>query len=140
MLKPKKIKYNKQHRGRLKGQYHKKSLLKFGSYGLQAKESCWLTAKQIEALRRVITRVIKREGTLWFRIFPHKPISTRVPESRMGAGKGAITHWVATIKDGIILCEISDISPELAKKVLTLANHKLPIKTKIIRNKCIKKI
>ena len=109
-----------------------KSKIEFGKYALQAQESCWLTAKQIEATRRVIMRIIKREGKLWLRIFPHKPITTRVSESRMGSGKGAVTHWISVIKIGVILLEISEISVEVAKKVLKLAAHKLPIKTKMI--------
>ena len=132
MLKPKKLKFNKQHRGRLKGNYSSKTQIYFGQYALQAQESCWLTAKQIEATRRVIIRLIKREGKLWLRIFPHKPITTRVSESRMGSGKGAVTHWVSVIKKGVILFEISSISLILAKEVLTRAAHKLPLLTKQI--------
>jgi large subunit ribosomal protein L16 len=129
MLKPKKIKYNKQHRGRLKGNYMSKNKIYFGQYALQAQESSWFTAKQIEATRRVVTRIIKRDGKLWFRIFPHKPITTRVAESRMGSGKGEVTHWVSVIKKGAILFEISSSSLIVAKEVLAHAAHKIPFKT-----------
>ena len=132
MLKPKSSKFSKIHRGRMTGNAYKSIKLTFGTYGLMAQASHWITAKQIEATRRTITRFLKREGNLWILIFPQKPISQRVAESRMGAGKGNITHWVAVVKPGNILFELSNIEKTVAKKALLRASIKLPLKTQII--------
>ena len=132
MLKPKNSKFAKIHRGRLTGKVNKSVTLNFGQYGLMATESYWVTSKQIEATRRTITRFIKREGKLWILIFPQKPVSCRVAESRMGAGKGTVSHWVAVVKPGNILFEIAGIEKTLAKNAFLRASVKLPIKTKII--------
>lgn len=133
MLKPKKIKFEKQQRGRLKGNVSTANNLIFGNYALQAQEACWLLEKQLEATRRVIIRTLKREGKVWIRVFPQKSISKRISESRMGSGKGTIAYWVAVIKPGVILIEISTISEIIAKQALIAAAYKLPIKTKIIK-------
>nr|YP_010596548.1 ribosomal protein L16 [Chrysotila carterae]WAK83184.1 ribosomal protein L16 [Chrysotila carterae] len=132
MLLPKRTKFRKLHRGRLKGTATKGNTIVFGDYGIQALEPVWLTSRQIEATRRSITRYVRRTGKIWIRVFPDKPITERAAESRMGSGKGAVDYWVAVIKPGMILFEINGLSPEMAKKVLKLASYKLPIKTKIL--------
>lgn len=134
MLKPKQIKFLKQHRGRKTGKLSSKIKKNFGDFTLEAQEAFWLTAKQIEATRRTIMRAIKKEGKLWTIIFPHKPITMRTVESRMGAGKGSVSHWVAVIKPGTRLFEISGVSQIVIKKAFKAAAQKLPIKTKIICN------
>lgn len=135
MLLPKKTKYPKMQRGRLKGKASRNIKLNFGEYGLQALESTWLTSKQIEAVRKTIIRYTKKVGNLWINIFPHKSITARSPESRMGSGKGAVSYWVAIIKPGIILFELNNLSKEIAFKALKCASYKLPIKTKILIKK-----
>jgi large subunit ribosomal protein L16 len=132
MLLPKRTKFRKVHRGRLKGIATKSNTIIFGEYGIQALEPVWLTSRQIEATRRSITRSVRRTGKIWIRIFPDKPITERAAESRMGSGKGAVDYWVATIKPGNILFEINGLSKEMAYAVLKTASYKLPIKTKII--------
>lgn len=132
MLLPKRTKFRKLHRGRLKGTATKGNTIVFGDYGIQALEPVWLTSRQIEATRRSITRYVRRTGKIWIRVFPDKPITERAAESRMGSGKGAVDYWVAVIKPGTILFEINGLNPEMAKKVLKLASYKLPIKTKIL--------
>ena len=132
MLLPKRTTFRKQHRGRLKGKACRGNKISFGEYGLQALESTWLTSRQIEATRRTITRYTKRGGKLWITIFPDKPVTFRASESRMGSGKGAVEYWVAIIKPGRILFEISGVSYETAKSALKTAAYKLPIKTKFI--------
>nr|YP_009729402.1 60S ribosomal protein L16 [Caulerpa ashmeadii]QHQ73314.1 60S ribosomal protein L16 [Caulerpa ashmeadii] len=137
MLQPKRTKFRKVHRGRLKGKLKKKETLLFGDFGLEALEPCWLTGQQIEAGRRVLSRITKRGGRsrtqIWIRPFPDKSVTYRPPETRMGSGKGAPEKWVAVIKPGQILYEIQGISdPLLAKKALKNAAYKMPIKTKII--------
>ena len=132
MLLPKRTKFRKVHRGRLKGVATKSNTIVFGEYGIQALEPVWLTSRQIEATRRSITRSVRRTGKIWIRIFPDKPITERAAESRMGSGKGAVDYWVATIKPGNILFEINGLSKEMAYAVLKTASYKLPIKTKII--------
>ena len=131
MLLPKRTKFRKVHRGRLKG-ISKANTVVFGEYGLQALEPVWLTSRQIEATRRSITRYVRKTGKIWIRIFPDKPITERAAESRMGAGKGAVDYWVAVIKPGAVLFEINGLQKEEAYTVLKLASHKLPIKTAII--------
>jgi large subunit ribosomal protein L16 len=131
MLLPKRTKFRKVHRGRLKGVSTANTVV-FGEHGIQALEPVWLTSRQIEATRRSITRNVRKTGKIWIRIFPDKPITERAAESRMGAGKGAVDYWVAVIKPGAILFEINGLEKEAAYKVLKLASHKLPIKTKIV--------
>jgi large subunit ribosomal protein L16 len=131
MLLPKRTKFRKVHRGRLKG-VSKADTVVFGEYGIQALEPVWLTSRQIEATRRSITRYVRKTGKIWIRIFPDKPITERAAESRMGSGKGAVDYWVAVIKPGAVLFEINGLEKERAFKVLKLASYKLPIKTKII--------
>nr|WCH56167.1 ribosomal protein L16 [Calliblepharis sp.] len=132
MLSPKKTKFRKQHRGRMQGNACKGNKIAFGDYALQTLEPGWLTSRQIEATRRTITRYVKRGGKLWIRIFPDKPVTARPAETRMGAGKGAPEYWVAVIKPGHILFEISGISQETAKQAMKLAAYKLPVHTKFI--------
>nr|YP_011006144.1 50S ribosomal protein L16 [Dictyotopsis propagulifera]WAM63148.1 50S ribosomal protein L16 [Dictyotopsis propagulifera] len=132
MLSPRKTKFKKQQRGRLKGKASRGSSINFGEYGIQALEPTWVTSRQIEATRRTITRYTKRGGKLWIRIFPDKPITARATESRMGSGKGALDYWVAKVKPGTILFELSGVSELLAKEAMEIASYKLPIKTKFI--------
>nr|WKK50239.1 ribosomal protein L16 [Ochrosphaera neapolitana] len=132
MLLPKRTKFRKLHRGRLKGIATKGNTVVFGDYAIQALEPVWLTSRQIEATRRSITRYVRRTGKIWIRIFPDKPVTERAAESRMGSGKGAVDYWVAVIKPGTVLFEINGLNREMAYKVLKLASYKLPIKTKII--------
>jgi large subunit ribosomal protein L16 len=131
MLLPKRTKFRRQHRGRLKGVSNANTVV-FGEYGIQALEPVWLTSRQIEATRRTLTRYVRNNGKIWIRIFPDKPITERAAESRMGSGKGTVEYWVAVIKPGAILFEINGLDKETARKVLKLASYKLPIKTKII--------
>ncbi len=132
MLSPKRTKYRKQHRGRLKGKASRGNKINFGNYALQALEPSWITSRQIEAARRTITRYIKREGKLWIMIFPDKPITARAAETRMGSGKGAVSHWVSSVKPNTILFELAGINHNLAKEAMRIASYKLPIKTKFI--------
>ena len=132
ILSPKRTKYKKYHRGRMRGKAIRGNEISFGDYALQALEPTWITSRQIEAARRTITRYTKRDASLWIRIFPDKPITARAAESRMGSGKGAVDYWVAVVKPGTILFEISSVSEEIAHNALNLARYKLPIKTKFI--------
>lgn len=132
MLSPKKVKYRKQMKGRMRGAAYRGSDLAFGDFGLQALECGRLTAQQIEAARIAMTRSIKRGGKIWIRIFPDKPVTKKPAETRMGKGKGAPEGWVAVIRPGRIIYEMEGISPETAAEALRLAAHKLPIRTKII--------
>ncbi len=132
MLMPKRVKYRKSHRGRLKGKSKGATHVDFGQYGLQALEAHWITSRQIESARVALTRFIKKGGKLWIRIFPDKPISKKPAETRMGKGKGAPEFWVAVVKPGRILFELEGLSPAEALKAMTLAAHKLPIKTKFV--------
>ena len=132
MLSPKKVKYRKQQKGRMRGVSFRGSDLEFGDYGLQALECGRLTAQQIEAARIAMTRSIKRGGKIWIRIFPDKPITKKPAETRMGKGKGAPEAWVAVIRPGRIIYEMEGVSQEVADEALRLAAHKLPIKTKIV--------
>jgi|TARA_B100000768_G_scaffold177792_1_gene192517 large subunit ribosomal protein L16 len=131
MLLPKRTKFRKQHRGRLRGT-SKADTIVFGDYGLQALEPIWITSRQIEATRRSLTRYVRRTGKIWIRVFPDRPITERAAESRMGAGKGTVAYWVAVVKPNAVLFEINGLDKEMSYKVLKLASHKLPIKTKII--------
>lgn len=133
MLEPKRTKFRKQHRGRMHGQANRGKTIVFGDFALQALAPCWLTAKQIESGRRVITRYTKREGKLWIRVFPDKPVTARPAETRMGSGKGAPTSWVAVIKPQKIIYEIAGVSEKTARKAMKIASYKLPIKTRFKR-------
>jgi large subunit ribosomal protein L16 len=132
MLMPKKVKYRKQQRGRMRGKADRGSSLTFGEYGLQAMEPCWITARQIEAGRIAITRHAKRKGKLWIRVFPWKPVTKKPTEVRMGKGKGDPEFWVDVIKPGRILYEVEGITEEVAREAMRLASHKLPIRTRFI--------
>lgn len=132
MLSPKRTKFRKQHRGRLKGKALRGNTIAFGEFGLQALEPCWITARQIESGRRVLTRYVKRGGKLWIRMFPDKPVTMRPAGSRMGSGKGAPDYWVAVVHPGKVLYEIKGIPETMARQALRIAAYKMPIKTKFI--------
>jgi len=132
MQQPKRVKYRKAHRGSRKGSAHVGNTVTFGDFGLQALESAWITAEQIEAGRRAITRHIRRGGKVWIRIFPDKPVSKKPAETRMGSGKGMPDHWVAVVKTGRILFEMGGVGESIAKEAIRLASHKLPIKSRFI--------
>lgn len=132
MLMPKRVKFRKTHRGRRRGKAYRGSTLAFGDYGLQALEPAWLTARQIEAARIVLTRSLAKGGKLWIRIFPDKPITKHPAEARMGGGKGAPEYWVAVIKPGRIIFEITGIPATDAQRVMEQVGHKLPIKTRLV--------
>jgi large subunit ribosomal protein L16 len=135
MLMPKRVKYRKQQRGRRRGKATRGNQISFGEYAIKALEPAWLTNKQIEAARVALTRHIKRGGKVWIRIFPDKPVTVKPAETRMGKGKGAPEYWVAVIKPGRILFELEGVTPEVAKQAMSLAAHKLPIKTKFVSRK-----
>jgi len=132
MLMPKRVKYRKVQRGRMKGIAKGGTRLSFGEYGLQALEPGWLTSRQIEAARVALTRYIKRGGKVWINVFPQKPVTKKPAETRMGGGKGAPESWVAVIKPGKVMFELSGVSMEVAKEAIRLASNKLSIKTKFI--------
>jgi large subunit ribosomal protein L16 len=132
MLMPKRVKYRKAHRGRMKGKAKGGTTLAFGQYGLMALEPCWITANQIEAARVALTRFIKKGGKLWVRIFPDKPVTKKPAETRMGKGKGDPQFWVAVVKPGRIMFELEGVSVTDAKDAMRLAAHKLPIGTKFL--------
>lgn len=132
MLMPKRVKYRKSQRGRMAGKAQRGSTISFGDFGLKALQPHWITSRQIEACRVAVTRKMKRDGKVWIRIFPDKPVSKKPLETRMGKGKGAPEFWVAVVKPGRILFEVSGVSKELAKSALQLASNKLPIKTKFV--------
>jgi large subunit ribosomal protein L16 len=132
MLSPKRTKYRKHHRGRMRGTKTRGNEICFGNFGLQALEPTWITSRQIEASRRTITRYTKRGASLWIRIFPDKSVTARAAESRMGSGKGAVDYWVAVVKPGTIIFEIGSVPEEVARAAFNLAAYKLPIKTKFI--------
>jgi len=133
MLMPKRVKHRKEHRGRMKGMAKGGSKLSFGEYGLQAVEPGWVTSKQIEAARIALTRYIKRGGKVWINIFPHKPVTKKPAETRMGSGKGVPEHWVAVVKPGKIVFELAGVSDVIAQEAMRLASHKLAIKTKFVK-------
>ena len=132
MLMPKRVKWRKQQRGKMKGYAKRGAQLNFGYYGLKALEQCWMNSRQIEAARVAITRHVKRGGKLWIRVFPDKPVTKKPAETRMGKGKGAPEFWVAVVKPGRILFELEGVPDSLAREAFKLASAKLPIKTKII--------
>lgn len=133
MLMPKRVKYRREHRGRMKGKAKGGTEVVFGEYGLQAIESSWITNRQIEAARIAMTRYIKRGGKVWIKIFPSKPITKKPLEVRMGSGKGAPEGWVAVVKPGKVMFEIAGVPEETAREAMRLASHKLPIKTKFVK-------
>jgi len=133
MLMPKRVKYRKQFRGRMRGKAQRGSDVTFGDYGLRAVEPAWVNARQIEAARRTLVRYMRRRGKVWIRIFPDKPVTKRAAESRMGKGKGAVDHWVAVVRPGRVLFEISGLDEEGAKEALKLASYKLSVKTKFAK-------
>jgi|SRR5690625_200450 len=133
MLMPKRVKYRRQHRGRMKGTAKGGTEVSFGDYGLIATEASWITARQIEAARIAMTRFMKRGGKVWIKVFPDKPYTAKPLEVRMGSGKGALEGWVAVVKPGRVLFEIAGVEEEVAREALRLAAHKLPIKTKFVK-------
>ena len=132
MLLPKRVKYRKQQRGRMKGQATRGNKVAYGEYGLQALQCAWITSQQIEAARIAMTRYIKRGGQVWIKIFPDKPVTSKALGTRMGSGKGTPDPWVAVVKPGKVLFEIAGVSEETAKEAMRLAMHKLPIKCKFV--------
>ena len=133
MLEPKKIPHRKVQRGRLKGKAKGGTKVNFGDYGLQALEPAWVTARQIEAARVAMTRYIKRSGKVWINIFPHKPVSKKPAETRMGSGKGNPEYWVAPVKPGKVMFELAGVSEPVAREAIRLAAHKLPIKCRFVK-------
>lgn len=132
MLMPKKVKHRKQMKGRNRGEAQRGAAVSFGDFGLKSLEAGWITDRQIEAARIAMTRYIKRQGKVWIRMFPDKPITKKPAETRMGSGKGAPDHWVAVIKPGRVLYEIQGVPEELAREAMRLAAQKLPVKTKFV--------
>lgn len=132
MLMPKRVKFRRHHRGRMKGLSNRGNEILYGDYGLQAVEPSWITSRQIEAARIAMTRYIKRGGKVWIRIFPDKPVTAKPAETRMGSGKGSPEYWVAVVKPGRIMFELAGVPEDVAKEAMRLASHKLPIKTKFI--------
>jgi len=132
MLSPKRTKFRKQQRGRMRGNASGGHTICFGQYALQALEPSWITSRQIEAARRAMTRYIRRGGKIWIRVFPDKPVTMRAAETRMGSGKGAPEYWVAVVKPGRIMFELGGVTEEIAREAMRLASFKLPIKTKFI--------
>ena len=132
MLLPKRVKYRRVHRGRMKGKATRGNTVSYGEFGLMATEPSWITSNQIEAARIAMTRYTKRGGQVWIKIFPDKPVTKKPAETRMGSGKGSPEFWVAVVKPGRVMFEIAGVSEEVAREALRLASHKLPIKTKIV--------
>jgi large subunit ribosomal protein L16 len=132
VLQPKRVKYRKTHRGTRRGKAQTGNTIEFGEFGLQAMEAEWVTARQIEAARRVVVRYLRRGGKMWIRIFPDKSVTKKPAETRMGSGKGAPDHWVAVVKPGRMLFEVGGIKENMAREAMILASHKLPIATKFI--------
>ena len=132
MLLPRRVKYRKQHRGRMTGKATRGNFVAYGDFGIVAMEPCWITSNQIEASRIAINRHVKRGGQVWIKIFPDKPVTSKPAETRMGSGKGSPDHWVAVVKPGRVLFEIAGVSEETAREAMRLAGHKLPCKTKFI--------
>jgi large subunit ribosomal protein L16 len=132
MLSPKRVKFRKMFKGRMKGLSQRGNAVAFGTYGLQALEPGWVTSRQIEAARVALTRHIKRGGKVWIRIFPDKPITKKPAETRMGKGKGSPEMWVAVVKPGRVMFELEGVSPEIAQKAMALASAKMPVKTKFV--------
>ena len=138
MLLPKRVKYRKQFRGRMKGKANRGNKVSHVSYGLVALEPAWITNRQIEAARIAMTRYIKRGGQVWIKIFPDKPVTAKPAETRMGSGKGSPEYWVCVVKPGRVLFEMDGVSKEIAQEAMRLAGHKLPIKTKFVMREDVK--
>jgi len=132
MLQPKRVKYRKSHKGHRRGEAQVSNTTTFGDYGMQALESAWITAAQLEAARRAITRYLRRGGKVWIRVFPDKPVTKKPAETRMGSGKGSPDHWVAVVKSGRMLFELAGVGEKTAKEAVRLASHKLPFATKFV--------
>lgn len=133
MLIPKRVKRRRQHRGRMTGSAQKGNKIAYGEYGLVAEECAWIKSNQIEAARIAMTRFIKRGGQVWIDIFPHKPITKKPAETRMGSGKGSVEYWVAVVKPGRVLFEMAGVPEDVAREAMRLASHKLPIKCKFVK-------
>ena len=133
MLMPKRVKRRKQHRGRMTGKVTKGNVIAYGDYALVAESSAWVTSNQIEAARIAMTRFVKRGGQVWIDIFPHKPITSKPAETRMGSGKGSVEYWVAVVKPGRVMFEMAGVSEADAREAMRLASYKLPVKTKFIK-------
>ncbi|MFC2010692.1 50S ribosomal protein L16 [Chloroflexota bacterium] len=132
MLQPKRVRFRKTHKGRRRGKANSGNTIIFGDFGMQALEPAWITARQIEAARRAITRHVRRGANIWVCVFPDKPVTKKAAETRMGSGKGAPDHWVAVVKPGRILFEMAGVNEEIAKEAMRLAAHKLPIDTRFV--------
>jgi large subunit ribosomal protein L16 len=133
MLMPKRVKYRKRFRGRMKGKATRGNEVSFGEYGLQALEPGWITARQIEAARTAVVRHVRRRGKHWIRIFPDKPVTAKPAETRMGKGKGEVDHWVAVVRPGRVMFELSGVSEDMAREAFRLASHKLPIDCQFVK-------
>ena len=133
MLMPKRVKHRRMHRGRLKGKAMKGNFISYGEFGLVAVEPGWIKSNQIEAARIAMTRFIKRGGKVWIDIFPHKPITKKPAETRMGSGKGSVEYWVAVVKPGRVMFEMAGVSEDVAREAMRLASHKLPVKCKFVK-------
>ena len=133
MLMPKRMKYRKQYRGRMRGYSQRGNTVNQGEFGLQALEPCWMTSRQIEAARRAIVRYIRRGGKVWIKVFPDKPVTAKAAETRMGSGKGAVDHYVAVVRPGRVLFEIAGVSEETAREAMERAAFKLPIRTQFVK-------
>ncbi len=133
MLQPKRVKRRMVHRGRMKGTAHRGNKVAYGDYGLVAQECSWITGKQIEAARIAMTRYVKRGGKVWIDIFPHKPITKKPAETRMGSGKGSVDYWVAVVKPGRVMFEMAGVSEDMAREAMRLAANKLPVKCKFVK-------
>ncbi|MCI8728844.1 MAG: 50S ribosomal protein L16 [Clostridia bacterium] len=133
MLMPKRVKRRRVHRGRMKGHANKGNVIAYGEYGLVSMEPAWITSNQIEAARIAMTRYIKRGGRVWINIFPHKPITAKPAETRMGSGKGSVEYWAAVVKPGRVMFEMAGVSEEVAREAMRLAGHKLPVKCKFVK-------
>lgn len=137
MLMPKRVKRRKQHRGRMTGKCTKGNKIAYGEFGLVSESPCWITSNQIEAARIAMTRFIKRGGQVWIDIFPHKPVTSKPAETRMGSGKGTVEYWVAVVKPGRVLFEIAGVPEADAREALRLASHKLPCKCKFVKKETL---
>ena len=139
MLMPKRVKYRRVHRGRMTGKALRGNTISYGDYAIQALEPCWMTANQIESARRAMTRYIKRGGKIWIKVFPDKPVTKKPAEVRMGSGKGAPEYWVAVVKPGRVLFEMSGVPVDVAREAMRLAMHKLPVKSKFVAKESLAK-
>ena len=137
MLMPKRMKYRKQYRGRMRGYSQRGNAVNQGEFGLQALEPCWMTSRQIEAARRAIVRYIRRGGKVWIKVFPDKPVTAKAAETRMGSGKGAVDHYVAVVRPGRVLFEIAGVTEEIAREAMERAAFKLPIRTQFVKRETL---